>query len=322
MGTDSLVGIEEIRRAAVAVMPYLHRTPILGSRTLSSRLGCTLHLKAELFQRTGSFKPRGGLNELLHLEPEARRRGVITISAGNHAQGVAYAAGIAGVPATVVMPATAVPAKVEATRGYGAEVVLGGDVHEAFEIVERLRRERDLAFIHPFDSPRLVAGHGTLGVEIVEDVPDVDAVIVPVGGGGLIAGVAAALRTPSSRVRVFGVEPEGAPGMTRALAAGEPVHLEQVETIADGLAPPFVGELNLEHVRRQVEDVVLVTDDEIRAAMRLLAERCKLVAEPAGAASVAALLAGKLPIAPGSNVVAVVSGGNLDLRAGGGMFGG
>lgn len=312
---------EEVRQAAERTRPHLHRTPVLGSRILSARVGCRLHLKAELFQRTGSFKPRGGLNEVLQLPAAARSRGVITISAGNHAQGVAYAARLAEVPATVVMPSHAVRSKIEATRGYGAEVVLAGDVHEAFRTVERLRAERDLYFIHPFDSPRLIAGHGTLGLELIEDLPELNAVVVPIGGGGLIAGIAAALRTPRSRVRIYGVEPEGAPTMTRALAAGAPVRLESVATIADGLAPPFVGELNLEHVRRQVEEVVLVSDDEIRAALRLLMTRAKLFVEPSGAAALAALLAGKIPVLPGWDVAAIVSGGNVDIETVSGLVG-
>jgi len=316
-----LVTYEEVRQAAARIRPHLHRTPILGSRLLSARAGCRLHLKAELFQRTGSFKPRGGLNEVLQLPSAARLRGVITISAGNHAQGVAYAARLAEVPATVVMASSAVRSKVEATRGYGAEVVLAADVHEAFRTVERLRAERDLHFIHPFDSPRLIAGQGTLGLELGEDLPELNAVVVPIGGGGLISGVAAALRTPRSRVRIFGVEPEGAPTMTRALAAGSPVRLESMATIADGLAAPFVGELNLEHVRRQVEDVVLVSDDEIRAAMRFLMTRAKLFVEPAGAAAVAALLAGRIPVLPGWDVAAIVSGGNVDLESVSGLLG-
>ena len=316
-GSDrpSLVEPEQVREAMARVSPHLHRTPIFSSRTLSQRVGCPVHLKAELFQRTGSFKPRGGLNELLQLTAEQARRGVISISAGNHAQGVAYAAGIAGVHATLVMPAGAVASKVAAVRGYGAEVVQSGDVHQAFETLERLREERNLVYIHPFDSARMVAGHGSLGLEILEDIPDVALVVVPVGGGGLIAGVAAALRGPGARARIVGVEPEGAPGMTRALAEGRPVRLDRIATIADGLAPPFVGALNLEHVRRQVDDVVLVNDEEIRAGMRFLMERCKLMAEPSGAASVAALLAAKVSVRPGQPVVAVVSGGNLDLSS-------
>jgi len=308
-----MVRVEEVREAARLIAPRLHRTPLLGSSTLSQRIGCRLHLKAELFQRTGSFKARGALHSILKLSDQQAARGVLTISAGNHAQAVAWAARELGIPATVVMFQGAVPGKVEATRGYGAEVVMEPDVHQAFETVERLRQARDLTFIHPFDAPDMVAGHGTLGLEIQEDLPAVHTVVVPVGGGGLIAGVAAALRGPGSSIRLVGVEPEGAPGMTRALAAGKPVRMDSVDTIADGLAPPFVGELNLQHVRSQVEQVVLVSDDEIRMALRLLLERCKLGAEPSGAAALAALLAGKIEVPPDSEVVAVVSGGNLDL---------
>ncbi len=308
-----MVSVEEVREAARLIAPRLHRTPLLGSSTLSRLIGCRLHLKAELFQRTGSFKVRGALHSLLKLSDEQAARGVVTVSAGNHAQAVAYAGRELGISATVVMFEGAVPGKVEATRGYGAEVMMEPDVHQAFETVERLRRERGLTFIHPFDAADMVAGHGSLGLEIQEDLPGVHTVVVPVGGGGLISGVAAALRGPGSTIRVMGVEPEGAPGMTRALEAGKPVHLESLDTIADGLAPPFVGELNLEHVRSQVEQVVLVTDDEIRTALRLLLERCKLGAEPAGAAAVAALLAGKIQVSADSDVVAVISGGNLDL---------
>jgi threonine dehydratase len=317
-----LVDLAAIRAAAARVGPYLHHTPVFPSRTLSARVGATVDLKAELFQRTGSFKPRGGLNAILQLTEAERARGVISISAGNHAQGVAFAAATAGVRATLVMPANAVASKVAAVRGYGAEVVQRGDVVEAFATLERLREERDLVYIHPFDSARLVAGHGSLGLEIAADVPQASLVVVPVGGGGLISGVAAALRGSGGGPRVVGVEPEGAPGMTRALAAGGPVQLERIETIADGLAPPFVGHLNLAHVQEQVERVVLVSDDEIRAGMRFLMERCKLLPEPSGAATVGALLAGKVPVEPDDTVVAVVSGGNLDLSSLGELVGG
>lgn len=309
-----MVSLEEVREAARIIAPRLHRTPLLGSSTLSRRVGYRLHLKAELFQRTGSFKVRGALHSILKLSEQQAARGVLTVSAGNHAQAVAWAAAEVGIPATVVMFQGAVPAKVAATRDYGAEVVMEPDVHQAFETVERLRQARGLTFIHPFDAPDMVAGHGSLGLEIQEDLPGVRTVVVPVGGGGLIAGVAAALHGAGSSIRIVGVEPEGAPGMTRALAAGKPVRLDRVDTIADGLAPPFVGELNLEHVRSQVEQVVLVTDEEIRIGLRFLLERCKLGAEPAGAATVAALLAGKIQASPDSEVVAVVSGGNLDLQ--------
>lgn len=325
--TRELVGREAVSDARERVRSYLHHTPMLSSRTLSRRIGATVQLKAELFQRTGSFKPRGGLNEVLQLSPEERRRGVISISAGNHAQGVAYAAGILDVRATLVMPAGAVASKVAAVRGYGAEVVQEGDIVQAFRTLERLRKERDLAYIHPFDSPRMIAGHGSMGLEILEDAPDTTVVVAPIGGGGLISGLAAALSAGASgsgpaagSLRIVGVEPEGAPCMTRALDAGKPVTLDRIDTIADGLAPPFVGGLNLAHVQQQVDRVLLISDDEIRQGMRFLLERCKLMAEPSGAAAVAALLAGKVPLTQDDRVVAVVSGGNLDLSSLGGLM--
>jgi threonine dehydratase len=208
---------------------------------------------------------------------------------------------------------------VEATRGYGAEVVLHGDVHAAFEKLEEIRAGRGLTLIHPFDDPMLIAGHGTVGLEILEDVDDVDAVICGIGGGGLSGGLGVALA--DTDVRLFGVEPEGAATMTRALEAGAPVRLDTVETIAEGLAPPFVGALNLLAAQRHVEAVAVVTDDQIRDAMRLLLERTKNVVEPSGAAALAGLLAGAFPISPGSRVVVVVSGGNVDLHRLGELLG-
>jgi len=306
------VGLEEIRAAREAIGGFIHRTPVVASSTLSRLTGTRAHLKLENLQKTGSFKPRGGLNMVRALGAEDRRRGVVTISAGNHAQGVAYAAAAFGVPATVVMPASASPVKAEAARGYGAEVVLHGDVHAAFVKLEEIRAERGLFFIHPFDAPGMVAGHGTLGLEIVEDVPEAEVVIAGIGGGGLISGVALAVTESRPAARVIGVEPEGAPAMRRSLDTGKPQRLDKVDTIADGLAAPFAGALNFEIVRERVDDVVLVTDDEIRRAMRFLLERCKILAEPAGAASTAALLSGKIRVPEGGRVVCIVSGGNVD----------
>ena len=239
---------------------------------------------------------------------------MITVSAGNHAGAVAWAARAAGVPATVVMAESANPTKVAACRGYGAEVVLHGPTStEAFAEMYRLRDERHLTFIHPFDSPRTLAGTGTIGLEVLDDLPEADTVVVGVGGGGLIGGIATAIKEAKPSARVFGVEPTGADAMIRSLAAGQVVHLDHVETIADGLAPPFVGELPLAVVQRYVDDVIALTDEEIVAGMRFLLERCKLVAEPAGAAATAAVLLGKVPIRPGENVAIIVSGGNVDL---------
>ena len=314
-----LVSLPAIEGAAGVVLGRVHRTPLLSSATIARRIGedgggepGRLLLKAENLQKTGSFKVRGVLNRIRTLEAD-ERRGLITISAGNHAAALAWGAAAEGVPCTVVMPEGAEPAKVEASRGYGAEVVIHGDVGAAFEECFRLRDERGLTFIHPFDDPAIIAGAGTVGLEIIDDAPGADVVVVPVGGGGLVSGVAAAVKARRPGARVYGVEPQGAPGLRRALDAGEVVRLERVETIAGGLAPPFAGALALEHARALVDDVVLVSDDEILGALRLVLERAKLLVEPSGAAGVAALLAGKIPVAAGETVVVVLSGGNTSL---------
>jgi threonine dehydratase len=306
--------IDEIRAAAERVAPHLHRTPLWGSAGLSEMSGYGLWFKCENLQKTGSFKPRGAINRIATLDRDSAARGVITISAGNHAQGVAYAAARLGVEALVVMPESAVASKVAATRAYGAECVLHGDVHAAFKKLHELEEERGLTLVHPFDDAMLIAGHGTVGLEIDADGDGFDAVVCGVGGGGLIAGVATALEALAPTTRLFGVEPEGAATMSTALRAGEVVRLEHLATIADGLAPPFVGELNLAIVQRAVEQVVTVSDEEIGAAMTLLLERCKLLVEPAGAAALAALLRGRIPVPPGARVAVVLSGGNVDLE--------
>ncbi len=277
---------------------------------LSSRsLGPRTYLKAELFQRTGSFKPRGMLAKVASLSPEEKARGVVTWSAGNAAQGAAFAAAQEGIACRVFMWASANPLKVAATRGYGAEVDLDADgpAEAHARVVEHVDRTGQV-FVHPFDDPVLQAGHGTIGLEIVEDVPDVDAIVVPVSGGGLIAGIASAVDC-----RVIGVEPERAATLSAALEAGAPVRIEP-RSIADGLNAPFTGEGTLAVCRERVDEVVLVSDEEIADAMRFLYLRAKLACEPAGAAAVAALLTGKAGIEPGAPVVAVVSGGNADPR--------
>ncbi len=313
MGDMQLPGIDDVRAAVPRVTPHLHRTPLLSSRTLSERTGLDVWLKCECLQKTGSFKPRGALNRIATLSQEQRDAGVITISAGNNAQGVAFAANIAGVHAVLVMPENAVASKVAATRDYGAEVVLHGDVHAAFAKLEELRLARGLTLLHPFDDPMLIAGHGTLGLEIEAQMPAADAVICGVGGGGLCGGLGVAYGGLDKGTRLFAVEPEGAPTMTAALEAGEPVRLDHVESIADGLSPPFVGHLNLDAAQQFVEQVVLVSDDEIRDALGLVVERAKLLIEPSAAAPVAALLERRLSLKPGSRVIVVLSGGNVDL---------
>jgi threonine dehydratase len=313
MDHSQLVGLDEILAAQKAIAGYLHRTPLLSAHALGERAGdVELTFKVELLQKTGSFKPRGALNKLNSLSPAEKMAGVITISAGNHAQGVAYAASLLGTRATVVMPEAAMESKVAATRGYGATVVLHGTTKDLLPKCLELQQEQHLTFVHPFDDPFLIAGHGTLGLEILQDGFKPDVVVVPVGGGGLISGVAAALKCSDPSIQVIGVEPMGASVMIPSLRQNAPVHLEKSDTIADGLAAPFVGELNLAHTQHYVDDMVLVTDEEIIGAMRLIMERCKFVVEPAGAAGYAALLAGKINLAPNAKVVSILSGGNID----------
>ncbi len=296
---------DDILRAREAIGGKLLRTPMFGSRTLSELTGARVHLKAELFQRTGSFKPRGMLAKLASLTDDEKKRGVVTWSAGNAAQGLAWSAATEGIACRVFMWQTANPHKVAATRGYGAEVDLEAENAAASHdrLLEHVERTGAI-FVHPFDDPVLQSGHGTLGLEIAEEVPGVDVVVVPVGGGGLIAGVASALGC-----RVVGVEPEGAASLSAGLEAGKPVPI-QPKSVADGLAAPFTGEHSLAVARERVDEVVLVSEEEIEEGFRFLYTRAKLACEPAGAASTAALLAGKIALEPGQTVVAVVSGGN------------
>jgi len=310
LAEQSLVPLDHIVAAREVIRGRLHYTPTVTSTFLSDRVGAPIHLKLELFQKTGSFKPRGVLNRLANLTDAERQRGLITLSAGNHAQAVAWAAREYGVKATVVMPTRATRAKVDATRGYGGDVLLtDGDL---LATALELQRDRNLTLVHPFDCPFVIAGQGTLGLEIVEQVPDVETVLVGVGGGGLISGVAAAVKAVKPDVRVIGIEPVGAPGMTESLRRSEPARLDRLDTIADGLAAPFVGRRNYLHARELVDEMILVTDDEIIAAIPVLMERCKVMPEPAGAATTAALLSGKVSLTPGSTTVAIVSGGNID----------
>ena len=305
------VSLDDVRAAREAIGGRLHRTPTFSSRLLSEATGARVHLKAELFQRTGSFKPRGVLTNLAGLSADEKARGVIGISAGNHAAALAYGAALEGVSALLVMWQGASEAKIEATRAYGAEVDLeAAGPAEAFDRLHDLIADSGRTLVHPFDSPPTIAGQGTVGLELAEDVPDVDVVVVPIGGGGLIAGVATAIKGLDESTRVIGVEPEGSNAMHRALAAGEPVRLDPV-SIADGLNAPFAGEHTLPIVRALVDEVVLVGEEEIVEATRFLYARAKLAVEPAGAAATAALLAGKVPHEQEESVVVVVSGGNV-----------
>jgi threonine dehydratase len=308
------IPIAAIREAAERLAPHVHRTPVLSAASLGQRAGVSLVLKAESLQKTGSFKARGALNLVLALPPERRARGLVTVSAGNHAQAVAWAARVVGVPCTVVMPADAPRSKLAAVEGYGARTVLHADRATLFDRLREEEARTGATFVHPFDDPVGLAGAGTVGLELMEQSPGLDAVIVPIGGGGLMAGVACAVKAVAPACRVIGVELAGGPGMTPALAAGKPVTVPRPATRADGLTPPFVGALPLEAARRHVARIVLVGEDEIADAMRALFERARLVAEGAGAAALAGLLSGRAGLAAGSRVAAIVSGGNVDAE--------
>jgi threonine dehydratase len=314
-----MIGLADIREARDRAAGRLHVTPVVSATLLGRRIPGEprLFIKCENLQKTGSFKSRGALNKIDRLSAEERARGVVTVSAGNHAQGVAWAARAAGVRATVVMPSTASRAKVDASRGYGAEVVLhGASSIEALARARELEAANGFVFVHPFDDPLVAAGAGTVALEFHEQLAAMgealDVLVVPVGGGGLIAGMAAAFSELQPGLRMYGVEPQGAASMRGSLDAGHPITMQRVQTIADGLGAPSAGELAFEIVRRSVRDVVVIPDSAIADGVRELLLYTKLLAEPAGAAAVGALLAGTIPDLAGQRVGVVISGGNVD----------
>jgi len=308
------LGQQDFESAYARVAPHIHHTPLLTTRMLSERSGFEVRLKAEMFQRGGSYKIRGPLNKLALLSDDEKRRGVVCSSAGNHAQGVALAARIHGIKAVVVMAENATPSKIAATRGYGAEVVLYGTIwDEANEKAKELVRERGLTYVHPFDDLQLIAGQGTLGLEIVRDWPDVEVVVVPIGGGGLISGVSMAIKSIKPSVRIIGVESSGAPGMRDSVKTGSIVTLDQVDCIIDGLRVKRVGDTTFEVVRRFVDEIVTLPDERIFDAMIWVMSHAKLVVEGAAAAPVGALLEGLVHAPTGARVVCVLSGGNVNL---------
>jgi threonine dehydratase len=310
----SAVSLEQIRAARERAAGVVKTTPLDRSQTFSSLCGCEIFLKLENLQKTGSFKVRGALNKIQSLDPESRRRGVITASAGNHAQGVAYAARMMQVPVTVVMPEPASFSKVAATTGYGARVLLHGqDYGAAYDKAASLAAAEGLTFVHAFDDAGVIAGQGTLGLELLEQLPDVDTVVVPVGGGGLLAGVVTALRGSGSRARVVAVQAAGASSLAASMRAGQRVELSSVDTIADGLATRAVGALPFAIVAREVDLTFEVSDAEIAEAVLLLLERAKTVVEGAGAVGLAACLSQGLP-ANAHRVAVIISGGNIDMN--------
>jgi len=318
-----VIELGDVRRAAERIAGIAHRTPVLTSRTLDEEVGAQVFLKAELFQRTGSFKVRGATNKLASLTPQERARGVVAVSSGNHATAVAFAARLFGVSATVVMPEDAPASKRAATEGYGATVVPYDRYLERREdIADRIVAESGRVLVRPYDDWAVMAGQGTVGLELLEDVGHLDAVLVCVGGGGLIAGCATAVKALSPRTAVIGVEPEAGDDTRRSLAAGQRVRLPAVpRTIADGQAVDEPGELTFEVNRRLVDEVVTATDEQILDAMQLCFERLRVVVEPSGACALAALLAGAAGDLRGARVGVTLSGGNVDVARFRSLFG-
>jgi threonine dehydratase len=305
---------EDFYEARATLQGLVHRTPLFSSRALGNRTGGRCWLKAENLQKTGSFKARGACNMVRHLSPAERERGVVTASAGNHGQALAYVAAHERIPGVVVMPQSANRSKVAAVREYGAEAILHGEIwDDAFARSQEIARERSLTYVHPFKDRYILAGQGTVALEILEDLPDAATILVPIGGGGLLAGMAMALRALGSRVHIVGVEPDGSANMLTSRARNRAVELDAVTTIADGLATKKTDPEVFEIINALVDDLVSVSDEELLDAIRFLLERAKLLAEPAGAATTAALLAGKTGKAGSGNVVAVLSGGNFDV---------
>lgn len=320
--SDHLVPYEEIEAARERIGPSVHRTPLLRSATAAAwttaatgaRLADdVLYLKAEHLQKTGSFKARGMTNRMRTLSDDAKARGTITLSAGNAGQAYAWAGRSAGVAVTVTMPAAAVRSKVDACVGYGARVILHGDhIGETFAEMERIRAEEGLELVSAYDDPAVIAGHGSIGMELLEDLPEIDVIVVGVGGGGLISGIAAAAKERRPEVRVYGVEPQGSRAVGLAIERDAVVRI-QPDSVADGLNAPFVGVWTLAMCRHYLDDIVVIDDPTILAGMRFAVERTKQILEPAGAAALAAVLAGRIPIRDGDRVAVVASGGNIEV---------
>ena len=307
------IELRDIELAAERLKPILHHTELDLSSTFSGMTGGQIYLKCENRQKTGSFKIRGASNKLASLTESGNRGPVVASSAGNHAQGVAYAAKKFGVPATIVMPKAASIAKVQATQSYGAKVVLEGSCYDdAYACAKRICEDEGATFLHPYNDPEVIAGQGTLGLEILSDLPYVDVIVVPAGGGGLLAGIASAVKLINPRVKVYGVQAEGADAIAQSYQKQALIQTDTAATIADGIAVKVPGDITVDLINRHADGVVTVSDSEIADAMLLLMERCKQIVEPSGATSVAAVLNGKIDV-KGKRVVCVLSGGNIDV---------
>jgi threonine dehydratase len=308
-----MITFNNVKEAYDILKPVIKHTPLEKSKTFSRLSKTNIYLKLENFQTTGSFKIRGAYNKIYHLSKKERIQGVVCASAGNHAQGVAHASKLLGVKSTVFMPIYTPPTKIIATKSYGADVVLEGVTYDdSAEAAKIYAEEKKMSFVHAFNDNLVIAGQGTIGIEIFESLPEVDAIVVPIGGGGLICGIALALKTLKPKVKVFGVEAEGAQSMKKSLEENKIVPLKTINTIADGIAVKTPKEITFELAKKYVDDVFTVNDEEIANALYLLLQRAKLVVEPAGAVALAAILSKKVNF-PGKNVVAVLSGGNVNL---------
>jgi threonine dehydratase len=310
---DQEVTFREIEKARDILRGVIRATPLDKSRTLSELTGSELYLKLENLQRTGSFKIRGAYVKIHSLSDSEKKRGVVAASAGNHAQGVAQAAALLDTRSTIVMPENASPAKIDATRGYGAKVVLYGKTFDdSLEMAKQISRKEGATFVHPFDDPKVIAGQGTIGLEVVEALPDIGLMMVPIGGGGLVSGVAIAAKTIKPEAKIVGVQSEAYPSMYMAFKTGRLVPFRAEDTIADGIAVKQPGKITYRLIQKYLDDIVLVSDSEIAEAIFLVLERMKLVVEPAGAAGIAAFLAG-LVKSKGEKCATLVTGGNIDM---------
>lgn len=301
--------LKDILKAREIIAAKIYKTPLIFSKNTSRGMGINLYFKPEIFQRTGSFKIRGILNKLHYLKTKERKRGVITFSAGDHALSLAYATSRMGIPLVVLLPQNTPTNKIRAIRNYGAEITLSSGSLRAE--CEEIQRKRKLTMIHPFDDPVVIAGHGTIGLEILEELPNVNMVFVPVGGGGLISGIAAALKLKNQKIKIVGVEPHGAPTMSLSIKQNKIIYLKERQTIATALASPFIGKNTLKYARKYVDNWLLVSDAEILTALRLLWTKHQIKIEPAGAAALAAIIFEKIKIPTNSNVVCLLSGGKM-----------
>tara|TARA_B100000686_G_scaffold229664_1_gene237056 strand:+ start:134 stop:1078 length:945 start_codon:yes stop_codon:yes gene_type:complete len=305
-----MINIADIQKAYSNISSNIHRTPISTSTYLSQKFNSIFFFKQELFQKTGSFKIRGVLNKLSSLTTDQLKNGVVSLSSGNHAQAVAYGSKIYNISSTIVMPTYSTKSKIEATKGYGAKVIITDE--DLISVVNEIQKETNATLIHPFDDDYIIAGQGTLGLEITEDMPDIDHIFTAIGGGGLISGICIAMKAHNPKIKIIGIEPEGADGMRQSLEKKKPVTLDSINTIADGLSAPFIGKRNFEIVQKHIDQLITVSDKEIIESMWLIFERTKLFVEPSAAAGLAPILFDKYKLPINSKAMFILCGGNID----------